>query len=220
MIDYVLNFHTHLPEVIANFGTWAYAIIFLIIFCETGLVVMPFLPGDSMLFALGVFAAAGHLDIWILMAGMILAAILGDSLNYAIGKWVGKKMLMNPKQKFFKPEHYQKAHEFYEKYGAKAIILSRFLPVVRTFAPFIAGVSEMNYRRFLKYNVAGAFIWILVLTGGGYLLGNIPIVKNNITVIIMIIIVGSFLPVAWEIWKNMSKKKEKKEEPKEEVKIP
>ena len=148
MIDFLLHFDTQLPALIAQWGPWVYALVFVIVFCETGLVVAPFLPGDSLLFALGAFAAQGSLDLTTLAVGLTVAAIAGDSLNYALGWWLGERLLNNPQQKFFKREHFDKAHAFYEKYGGKAIILSRFIPIVRTFAPFVAGVGEMNYKKF------------------------------------------------------------------------
>ena len=200
MIDFLLHFDTQLPQLLVTYGHWVYALVFAIVFCETGLVVLPFLPGDSMLFALGAFAAQGSLDIFLLASGLSVAAIVGDSVNYAIGKTLGQKLLDNPHQKFFKPAHYHKAHAFYQKYGGKAIILSRFVPIVRTFAPFVAGVARMDYKKFLAYNIVGGLLWVLLFLGGGYVLGNLPWVKGNFKLITIAIIVLSLLPIVWELW--------------------
>lgn len=207
MIDFLLHFDTQLPQLFAAYGAWVYAIVFGIVFCETGLVVTPFLPGDSMLFALGAFAAHGSLDVTVLAIGLTLAAIAGDSLNYAIGKIFGNKLLDNPKQKFFKRSHYEKAHNFYQKYGGKAIILSRFVPIVRTFAPFVAGVAQMNYRKFFAYNVIGGVVWVALFLFGGYLLGTLPFVKANFKALIIGIIIVSVLPIVWELVAARLKKK-------------
>lgn len=206
MIDFLLHFDTQLPSLLAQHGTWVYALVFLIIFCETGLVITPFLPGDSMLFALGTFAAQGSLDIAMLAISLSIAAILGDSVNYALGSFFGQRLLQNPRQKFFKPEHYQKAHDFYEKYGAKAIILARFIPIVRTFAPFVAGIARMSYRKFLTYNIIGGVLWIGLFLGVGYGLGTLPWVKVHFKLIILCIMFVSILPVLWELWQAQRKK--------------
>lgn len=199
MLDFLLHFDTQLPALFATYGTWVYAIVFLIVFCETGLVVTPFLPGDSMLFALGAFAAQGSLDIVVLGVGLMIAAIAGDSVNYALGKLFGQRLLENPKQKLFKRSHYEKAHAFYAKYGGKAIILSRFVPIVRTFAPFVAGVAKMDYKKFLAYNVIGGIVWVVLFLLGGYWLGTLPWVKANFKVVVIGIIVVSVLPIVWEL---------------------
>lgn len=206
MLDFLLHFDTQLPQLFAAYGAWVYAIVFLIVFCETGLVVTPFLPGDSMLFALGAFAAHGSLDISVLALGLGVAAIAGDSLNYALGKLFGQRLLENPRQKFFKKKHYEKAHAFYQKYGGKAIILSRFVPIVRTFAPFVAGVAHMNYPKFFAYNVIGAIVWVLLFLFGGYLLGTLPFIKSNFKAVILVIIVVSALPIVWELLAARMKK--------------
>jgi membrane-associated protein len=207
MLDFLLHFESYLPGLIESYGVWIYALVWVIVFCETGLVVTPFLPGDSMLFALGAFAAQGSLHIGWLFGGLVLAAIAGDSLNYLIGKYLGQSILNNPHQKLFKPEHYRKAHEFYEKWGGKAIVLSRFVPIVRTFAPFVAGVGKMHYHKFIAYNVVGGVLWVSLFLGLGYGLGNLEWVKGNFKAIAIGIIVLSLVPIVWEIAAaKMSKK--------------
>ncbi len=202
MMDFLLHFDAKLPELFLQYGTWIYAIVFAILFCETGLVVTPFLPGDSMIFALGAFAAQGSLDMTILAVGLIFAAIAGDSANYWVGKIFGRGLLANPCQRIFKPQHYEKAHAFYERHGGKAIVLSRFVPIVRTFAPFVAGVGEMAYRSFFTYNIAGGVLWVALFLGGGYLLGTLPWIKGNFKVVTLAIIVLSVLPIVWELLKE------------------
>jgi membrane-associated protein len=199
MLDILLNFDKALPAFFANYGAWVYAVVFGIIFCETGLVVTPILPGDSMLFAMGAFAAQGSLEIGTLAGLLVIAAVAGDSLNYLIGKYLGHAILNNPHQKLFKPEHYQKAHAFYAKWGGKAIVLSRFIPIVRTFAPFVAGIGHMHYRKFVVYNIAGGVAWVALFLGMGYGLGNLTWVKGNFKLIALAIIILSLLPVAWEV---------------------
>jgi membrane-associated protein len=200
IIDFLLHFDRILPQVFEAWGPWLYLLVFAIIFCETGLVVMPFLPGDSLLFALGAFAGIGELNIWILLLGLIFAAILGDSLNYLLGERLGAKLLSSPRQRLFKPEHYEKAHLFYQKHGGKAIIMARFVPIVRTFAPFVAGVARMEYRKFLSYNVIGGITWVCLFLGLGYLLGQMEWVKANFKLLTLIIIAVSVLPIVWELW--------------------
>jgi len=199
LIDLVLHFDQLLPEIFAQYGTWIYAIVFLIVFCETGLVVTPFLPGDSMLFALGAFAAQGHVDIALLFAGLFFAAVAGDNTNYAIGRFFGRKLLENPRQKLFKREYYEKAHAFYQKHGGRAVVLARFVPIVRTFSPFVTGVAHMDYKKFLAYDVGGGAFWVGLFLGSGYALGNVPIVKNNFEIVVPVIIVVSVLPIVYEI---------------------
>jgi len=199
LLDIILHFNEFLPQFFAEYGLWVYELVFLIVFCETGLVVTPFLPGDSMLFALGAFAAQqSSLDIRVLAVGLFLAAVGGDNLNYAIGRFLGKKLLEKPRR-FFKPEYYQKAHAFYEKWGGKAVVLARFVPIVRTFSPFTAGVARMSYRKFLAYDIGGGALWIGLFLGIGYALGNVPWVQNNFEIIVPVIIVVSLLPIAWEL---------------------
>jgi len=199
-IDIVLHFDQFLPQFFAEYGLWVYGLVFLIVFCETGLVVTPFLPGDSMLFALGAFAAQqDSLDIRILAAGLFAAAVLGDNMNYAVGRFLGKKLLEKPRTRFFKPEYYQKAHAFYEKWGGKAVVMARFVPIVRTFSPFVAGVAHMSYRKFLAYDLGGGALWIGLFLGIGYALGNVEWVKHHFEIIVPVIIVVSVLPIVWEI---------------------
>ena len=200
-IEFILHAENHLREFTANYGVWVYALLFLIIFCETGLVVTPFLPGDSLLFAIGALAAQGIMDIHLLWPLLIGAGILGDSVNYAIGKWMGPKVFHYENSRFFKKHHLMRAHAFYEKYGGRAIILARFAPIIRTFAPFVAGIGTMTYRKFFFYNVVGAIAWVGLFLGAGYFFGNLPFVKSNMKMIILAIIIISVLPIVWEWWK-------------------
>ncbi|MBU2573964.1 MAG: DedA family protein [Elusimicrobia bacterium] len=192
--DLFLHLDKYLGLVIQNYGNWTYLILFLIIFCETGLVVTPLLPGDSLLFAIGTFCALGYLDIWKTLALLSVAAVLGDTVNYAIGHYIGPKVFHYKDSRIFKKEYLQKTHEFYEKYGGKTIIIARFVPIVRTFAPFVAGVGAMSYGKFLLYNVGGGLLWVFSLTLTGYYFGNIPVVKENFTLVILVIIIISVMP--------------------------
>jgi len=194
LIDIFLNLDRHLGLVIRNYGNWTYLILFLIIFCETGLVVTPILPGDSLLFAIGAFAASGYLDITKTLLLLSGAAILGDTVNYWAGSIVGPKVFHYENSRIFKKEYLEKTHRFYEKYGGKTIVIARFVPIVRTFAPFVAGVGAMTYMRFLAYNIAGGLMWIFSITLAGYYFGNIPVVKNNFTFVIITIVFISVLP--------------------------
>jgi membrane-associated protein len=200
-IDLFLHLDQHLSELIAAYGTWTYAILFLIVFCETGLVVTPFLPGDSLLFAAGTFAAQGVMDPWILFALLTVAAILGDTVNYWIGKRIGPGAFSG-RLRFLNQQHLRKTEAFYEKHGGKTIIMARFVPIVRTFAPFVAGVGTMEYGRFLMFNVVGAVLWVGLFVFGGYLFGNIPAVRENFTLVILAIIVLSVLPILIEWLKS------------------
>lgn len=208
-IDFVLHIDQHLAALTMQYGIWIYVILFLIVFCETGLVVTPFLPGDSLLFAAGAVAAtsAGSLNVHVIVLLLIKAAILGDAVNFAIGKYFGEKLFARPNSRLFKREYLDKTHAFYEKYGGKTIILARFVPIVRTFAPFVAGMGKMHYGRFIRYNVIGALIWVISLTYLGYWFGNFPIVKNHFGIVIIAIIVISILPMIVEIIKAMLEKK-------------
>lgn len=196
--DFFLHLDKHLAEVIRQYGAYTYGLLFLIVFLETGLVVTPFLPGDSLLFAAGSFAALGALRVWPLFFLLTVAAILGDTVNYAIGARLGPKVFHYPRSRFFNPEHLRKTHEFYEKYGGKTIIIARFVPIVRTFAPFVAGIGAMSYVRFLTYNVIGGVLWVAVCLFGGYFFGNLPFVKQNFSLVILAIIVISILPAVVE----------------------
>ena len=197
-IDFFLNLDKHLAEVIANYGTYTYALLFAVIFLETGLVVTPILPGDSLLFAAGTFAALGSLDVWLIFGLLCVAAILGDTVNYAIGAYFGARVFQFPRSRFFNPEHLKKTHQFYEKYGGKTIVIARFVPIVRTFAPFVAGIGAMTYWKFLAYNVAGGILWVAVCVFSGYFFGNLPIVKNNFSLVIIAIVVLSVQPAVFE----------------------
>ena len=193
-IQIFLHLDKHLAAVIQSYGGWTYLILFLIIFCETGLVVTPILPGDSLLFAIGSFAALGAIKLEYLLIGLTIAAILGDSVNYAIGHYMGPKVFSKTNSRIFKKEYLDKTHKFYEKYGAKTIIFARFVPIVRTFAPFVAGIGAMSYGKFLTYNVVGGVAWICLFVLGGYFFGGLPIVKENFTAVILAIIVISIMP--------------------------
>ena len=198
VIDFVLHLDRHLKEIIDAYGVWTYAILFVIIFCETGLVVTPFLPGDSLLFAAGAFAAAGALDPWIVTLLLSVAAIIGDTANYWIGERIGDRAFEPGRYRFLKPEYLEKTHRFYEKYGGKTIIIARFVPIVRTFAPFLAGVGAMSYRRFLAYNVIGGILWTALFVWGGYTFGNMAFVKSNFSLVIIVIIILSVMPAVIE----------------------
>jgi membrane-associated protein len=194
-IDLVLHFDKYLPGIIADYGFWTYLILFAIIFCETGLVVLPYLPGDSLLFVAGTLAGAGYLNIEILLVTLVAAAILGDTLNYWIGHTAGLKVL-EKKYSFVRPDHLEKTREYFDRYGGITIVIARFVPFIRTFAPFLAGVGKMRYRWFLAYNVVGGCLWILAFTFAGFFFGGLPIVKENFSLVIYAIIGASFLAVA------------------------
>mgnify|MGYP000682549145 CR=1 FL=1 len=200
LVDFFLHLDEHLTALVTQYGVWTYAILFAIIFAETGLVVTPFLPGDSLLFAAGAIAAGGALDPFLLFGLLSVAAILGDSVNYAIGKSIGPRAFSS-NSRFFKREHLERTHRFYEKHGGKTIVLARFLPIVRTFAPFVAGIGTMNYSKFVFYNVAGALLWNGLFIFAGYLFGNLPFVKKNFELVILAVIFLSVLPIVFEAWK-------------------
>jgi len=202
-VDFFIHLDVHLAEIISKYGTWTYAILFLIIFAETGLVVMPLLPGDSLLFAAGTFAALGDLNPWFLTGLLIVAAILGDTVNYWIGNRIGPRAFTGD-IRFLKREYLDKTRGFYARHGGKTIILARFIPIVRTFAPFVAGVGAMHYGRFLAYNVVGGVVWVTLFVWAGYLFGNIPAVKERFSLVILAIIAVSVLPIAIEILKTWS----------------
>ncbi|KAA8996974.1 DedA family protein [Affinibrenneria salicis] len=204
IIDFILHIDVHLAELVAQYGVWIYAILFLILFCETGLVVTPFLPGDSLLFVAGALAAlpTNDLDVHTMVLLMVLAAILGDAVNYTIGRLFGEKLFGNPNSKIFRRSYLEKTHQFYARHGGKTIILARFVPIVRTFAPFVAGMGHMTYRHFAAYNVSGALLWVLLFTYAGYLFGDMPVVQENLKLLIVAIIVISILPGVIEIWRH------------------
>jgi len=197
-IDVFVHLDTKLSLVIASYGGWTYGLLFLIIFLETGLVVTPILPGDSLLFAAGAFAALGSFKIFWLWLLLAVAAILGDTVNYWIGHFLGEKLIAG-NSRLIKKEYLERGQQFYEKHGAKTIVLARFVPIVRTFAPFIAGVSRMNYGRFISYNIFGGLLWVSLFVLGGYFFGNLPIVKNNFSLVVLAIIVLSVMPMAIDI---------------------
>lgn len=195
-VDLVLHLDTHLLALVARYGAWVYAILFAIIFSETGFVVTPFLPGDSLLFVAGAIAAGGALDVHLLAATLVLAAILGNSLNYSIGRWLGRRLFTDTGSRWLNPRHLEKAHEFYERHGGKAVVISRFLPIVRTYIPFVAGMGAMPAARFSAYNAIGAIAWAAALTYAGYFFGNIPWIRANLTLLIVAIVVLSLAPLA------------------------
>ncbi len=197
LIDLFLHLDEHLSRVISQYGTWTHLILFLIVFAETGLVVTPFLPGDSLLFAAGTFAALGALDLRLVIFLLIIAAIIGDTVNYWVGAWVGPRAFSG-RVSWLRKDYLDRTHAFYEKHGGKTIILARFVPIIRTFAPFVAGVGAMNYGQFLLYYVVGAVLWVGIFTLGGFFFGNIPVVRENFTVVILAIIAISVLPIAYE----------------------
>ncbi|MGH7510458.1 MAG: DedA family protein [Gemmatimonadales bacterium] len=196
-IDFFLHLDQHLSQIISQYGIWTHLILFLIVFCETGLVITPFLPGDSLLFAAGTFAALGALDLWLVVTLLIIAAIVGDTVNYWVGAYIGPRAFRGD-VRFLRKEYLDRTHAFYEKHGGKTIILARFIPIIRTFAPFVAGVGAMSYPRFITYNVAGAFLWVGLFVLGGYFFGNIPVVRDNFTIVILAIIAISVMPIAVE----------------------
>jgi membrane-associated protein len=197
-IDLILHLDSHLLALTQQYGVWVYAILFLIIYCETGLVVTPFLPGDSLLFVAGALCGMGALQLELLVPLLVLAAFSGDNTNYWIGRLVGLRLISRANSRFIRREHLDKTHAFYEKHGGKTIIFARFLPIIRTFAPFVAGIGLMRYRLFMLFSVLGSVLWIASLTVAGYLFGNIPVVKNNLTLIIVGIIVITLLPALRE----------------------
>lgn len=201
LIDFILHIDKHMLELVQNYGSWVYGILFMIVFVETGLVVMPLLPGDSMLFVAGALAAQGVLEVHVLALSLIVAAVLGDSLNYAIGKRFGH-LIAGPDSRWVKPEHMARTHAFFEKHGGKTIIVARFVPIVRTFAPFVAGIGEMSYRKFLSFNVIGALAWVTLFVYAGYFFGGLTVVKENLKLIMLAIIVISLLPVVIEALKH------------------
>jgi membrane-associated protein len=197
VIDLFLHLDQHLSRVIADYGVWTHLILFVIVFAETGLVVTPFLPGDSLLFAAGTFAALGSLDLWLVVVLLVAAAILGDTVNYWVGAWVGPRAFSG-NIRFLRKDYLDRTHAFYEKHGGKTVILARFVPIIRTFAPFVAGVGAMSYPKFITYNVVGAVLWVGLFVPAGYFFGNIPAVRKNFTLVILAIIALSVLPIAVE----------------------
>ncbi len=209
LIDFIIHLDVHLNTLIVTYQLWTYLILFLVIFCETGLVVTPFLPGDSLLFAIGALAAVPGSPLRIHWLFLILgaAAIIGDTVNYWIGHAVGPRIFSQKKVRFLKKEHLERTHEFYEKYGGITIILARFIPIIRTFAPFVAGIGRMTYWRFISYNVIGGVAWVAIFVFGGYFFGNLPVVRRNFTTVIAAIILISVLPGLIEYLRQRRKKK-------------
>ena len=201
-IDIFIHLDRHLIWLIQHFGVWVYLIVFLVVFCESGLVVTPLLPGDSLLFGLGALAAIGDLNVLWLFVLLSVAAIAGDTVNYFIGKYVGPKVFQQETSRFFKREYLERTHQFYEKYGGKTIVIARFMPIIRTFAPFVAGIGAMTYSKFIVYNVLGGIAWVAIFIFGGYYFGNLPMVKNNFTLVIMAIIIISVMPGVIEYFRQ------------------
>jgi membrane-associated protein len=204
LIDFVLNVDEHLAEIVQQYGPLVYGLLFAIIFAETGLVVTPFLPGDSLLFAAGAMAALGSLNVWVLMGTLFVASVLGDAVNYSVGRYIGPRVF-RPEgrrgrfERLLNPKHLERTHEFFEKYGGKAVVLARFVPIVRTFIPFVAGAASMTYGTFAFYNVTGGALWVVICVGAGYLFGNIRIIKENFELVVLGIIFVSILPMVIEV---------------------
>jgi len=207
LIDLFLHLDEYLDTIISQYGAWTYGILFVVIFVETGLVIMPILPGDSLLFAAGTFAALGSLNVWFLAGLLMVAAILGDTVNYSIGHYLGDRAY---NIKWIKKEYLEKTHAFFEKHGGKAIFLARFVPIVRTFAPFVAGIGKMTYGYFITYNFIGGITWVALFTFAGYFFGNIPFVRHNFEYVIIVIILISVLPMVFEWWKARNEAKVEK----------
>ncbi len=206
ILDIALHLDKYLSAIIQQYGLWTYAILFVVIFIETGFVVMPFLPGDSLLFAAGTFAALGALKIGWLIALLAAAAIIGDTVNYWVGHFLGPKVFSKEKARFFKKEHLDRTHAFYEKHGGKTIIIARFVPIIRSFAPLVAGIGRMSYGKFIAYNVIGGVGWVVLLTGAGYFFGNIPVVRKNFSLAILAIIALSTVPIVTEYLRHRKSK--------------
>lgn len=206
LVDFILHIDVHLGQIISAYGFLTYAVLFAVIFIETGLVFMPFLPGDSLLFAAGAFAALGSLNIWLLWILLVLAAVLGDTANYWIGHFFGQQLIDNPRVPI-KAAHIEETNKFFEKHGGKTIIMARFVPIVRTFAPFVAGIGKMSYKKFISYNLIGGLAWVTIALFAGFFFGNIPYVKENFSLIILLIIIISVVPMLVPVISNKLKKK-------------
>jgi membrane-associated protein len=207
VLEFILHLDKHLLDLCTQYGTWVYAILFVVVFCETGLVVTPFLPGDSLLFAVGSLAAIGALDLPTSIILLMLAAILGDTVNYWVGDYVGPMVFQKENSRLLNKEHLLRTHRFYEKHGGKTIIIARFLPIIRTFAPFVAGIGSMTYRRFLLFNVVGGVLWVLLFVLAGYFFGSVPIVKNNFSLVIIALILIPGIPAAVEVIRMQFRKR-------------
>ena len=202
MVEFVLHLDKHLASLVSTYGTWTYGILCGIVFCETGLVVTPFLPGDSLLFAVGAIASTGALDVRVAWLLLTLAVLAGDNTNYWIGRRIGPRIFHAEKSRFLDRRHLDRTHAFYEKHGGKTLVFARFLPIIRTFAPFVAGIGRMRYARFLAFSIGGGVFWVALFVHAGYFFGNIPFVKKNFSIVIMAIIVLSVLPAVVEMWKH------------------
>lgn len=196
--DFMVHLDRHLAAFVTQHGVWVYGLLFLIVFCETGLVVTPFLPGDSLLFVVGTLAAAGAMELEIVMAVLVCAALLGDNVNYWFGRWLGPRVFRSSEARWLNHRHLERTQAFYARHGGKTVVIARFVPIVRTFAPFVAGVGRMPYARFLGFSVSGGLLWVVSLTLLGYFFGNLPVVKQNLTAAIMLIIVASLVPIGVE----------------------
>jgi membrane-associated protein len=196
--DIAVHLDRHLAAFLAQHGAWVYALLFAVVFCETGLVVTPFLPGDSLLFVAGAVAATGGIDARLVAATLVAAALCGDNVNYWIGRWLGPRVFRSPDARWFNPQYLARTESFYERHGGKAVVIARFVPIVRTYVPFVAGVGRMAYGRFLAFSIGGALLWVVSLTAAGYFFGNLPLVKNNLTLAILGVIALSLLPIAFE----------------------
>jgi membrane-associated protein len=205
LVDVLLHLDRHLQVLVQNYGLWIYAILFAVVFCETGLVVTPFLPGDSLLFVAGAVAAAGGMSVTVLIAVLIVAAVLGDTVNYWVGAYVGPRVFHSRESRWLNTRHLERAQAFYERHGGKTIIIARFVPIIRTYAPFVAGIGAMSYPRFLAYNVGGGVLWVVSLTLAGYFFGELPIVKQNLTLVIIGIIILSIMPGVIEYLRHRRK---------------
>lgn len=210
-IDFILHMDEHLPQLINDFGIWTYLILFLVIFCETGLVITPFLPGDSLIFLLGALAKSGDINFPAIIAVLMVAAVLGDTCNYEIGRFFGAKLFRNKNSKIFKKQYLDKTHNFYEKYGGKTIILARFVPIIRTFAPFVAGMGSMSYKKFISYNIIGGIFWVALFSFGGFFFGGIPWVQNNFFIVAIAIILISLMPAVIAFLKSKKSEPPKKD---------
>jgi membrane-associated protein len=205
LIDFILHLDKNLDLLIQSYGMWTYIILFIVVFCETGFVVTPFLPGDSLIFAAGAFAAIGSFNIALLFVVFVVAAFAGDTANYWIGHYVGPKVFTKENVRFLKKEYLIRAHTFYEKHGGKTIVIARFIPIIRTFAPFVAGIGEMSYWRFIFYNIFGGVLWVLSFISAGYFFGSHPFMKENFTIVILTIIIISLIPPFLEFWRYRNK---------------
>ncbi|MBN1398947.1 MAG: DedA family protein [Bacteroidetes bacterium] len=212
-IDLILHIDTHLIELCAQYGLWIYAILFVIIFCETGFVVTPFLPGDSLIFAVGSLAAIGALDLWISMVLLVAAAFAGDTVNYWIGHYIGPKIFHKENVRFLNKEYLERTHRFYEKHGGKTIVIARFLPIIRTFAPFVAGIGSMTYTHFMVYNISGGILWVCLFALGGYFFGNLPFIKQHFSLVIIALVLIPGIPALVEFIRQFLARRKKSKIP-------